>query len=55
MNNSSKRNIIKISLIAFLWLAVINTGLVSGDTLARLSIIHAIWTGEPEIQLDTKL
>ena len=53
MNNSSKRNIIKISLITFLWMAVINTGLVSGDTLARLSITHAIWTGEPEIQLDT--
>lgn len=54
MNNSSKRNIIKISLITFLWLAVINNGLIiSGDTLARLSITHAIWTGEPEIQLDT--
>jgi hypothetical protein len=32
---------------------VINTGLISGDTLARLNITHAIWTGEPEIQLDT--
>ncbi|WP_375329502.1 glycosyltransferase family 39 protein [Microcystis sp. BLCC-F210] len=53
MNNSSKRNIIKISLITFLWLAVINTGFIRGDTLARLSITHSIWTGEPEIQLDT--
>ena len=52
MNNSSKRNIIKISLITFLWMAVINTGLVSGDTLYRLRMTHAIWTGEPEIQLN---
>ncbi len=54
MNNLSKRNIIKISLITFLWLAVINTGLIMrADTLVRLSITHTIWTGEPEVQLDT--
>lgn len=43
--------ITKITLIAFLWMLVISSGSIPGDTIARLQMTHAWWTGTEEISL----
>ena len=45
------KTFIKITLIALLWIITINPGLIYGDTLARLDMAHAWWTGTEEISL----
>lgn len=42
---------LKITLIALLWLVVVNSGTISVDTAARLQMAHALWTGTEEISL----
>ena len=45
----------KVTLIAFLWIAVINSGqLGSLDTELRLHMAHAWWTGTEEVSPDYK-
>jgi hypothetical protein len=43
---------IKVVVIAFLWLIIINPGSLNGDTLRRLRITHALWTETEEVPLD---
>jgi hypothetical protein len=41
--------VFKVALIALLWIIVISSGKVSGDSLPRLQMAHAWWTGTPEV------
>jgi hypothetical protein len=45
------KTIIKVALISLLWIAAINPGPIYGDTLTRLDMAHAWWTGTEEISL----
>jgi hypothetical protein len=41
--------VIKVALIALLWITAINKGSLNGDTLIRLKMAHAWWTGTEEV------
>lgn len=45
------KTIIKVALISLLWMMAVNQPLIAGDTLSRLNITHALWTGIEEISL----
>ena len=42
------KTIIKVAIIALLWITVVNPGPIYGDTLGRLAMAHAWWTGTEE-------
>jgi hypothetical protein len=47
------KTLIKLALISWLWIMVINTGtLHTGDTQLRLQMAHAWWTGTEEVAPD---
>ncbi len=43
--------VIKVSLIAFLWVCIISSGLVNADSDTRLKMAHAWWTGTSEVEV----
>lgn len=43
------KTVIKVALIALLWITAINKGSLNGDTLIRLKMAHAWWTGTEEV------
>lgn len=42
----------KVTIIALLWIIVINSGILTLDTARRLHMAHAWWTGIPEVAPD---
>lgn len=45
------KTVVKVAMIALLWLIVVNSGTLAPDTSVRLKMAHALWTGEAEITL----
>ena len=45
--------ITKVTIISLLWLLVTNSGKPAGDTLRRLEMAHAWWTGTSEVTIST--
>ncbi|HAZ47750.1 MAG TPA: hypothetical protein DCZ55_25630 [Cyanobacteria bacterium UBA11371] len=43
--------ITKVALIALLWITAVNPGAIYGDSLIRLNMAHAWWTGTEEISV----
>ena len=43
------KSVIKVALIALLWIVAVNPGKISVDTAARLRMAHALWTGTEEV------
>jgi hypothetical protein len=48
---SNKSTVIKVALIALLWILVINSGMVNADSHRRLQMAHAWWTGTDEVSV----
>lgn len=43
------RTVVKVSVIALLWITIVNPGRIHSDTLVRLQMSHAWWTGTEEV------
>ncbi len=46
------KTIIKVALIALLWISAINSGTINADARLRLQMTHAWWTGTEEVDPD---
>jgi hypothetical protein len=45
------KTVIRLVLIALLWIIAVSPGKIYGDTIARLQMAHSLWTGDEEIVL----